>query len=71
MMDTIQTLRLLCDGRMSLHDARALMESMGHSRDGFADAFATLSAEPGSGLRVGAYQKGEWQAELYLTAVQN
>ena len=69
-MNTIDTLRLFCDGQMSAHDIRALMESMGHSREDFAEAFTTLFEEPGSTLRVGKYRKGEYFAELYLTVAQ-
>ena len=67
-MNAVETMRLFSDGRTSLHDLRALMESMGFTRQDFADALGTLMDEPGSDLRVGAYHKGEWQAELYLTA---
>lgn len=67
-MNTLETLRLFSDGRMSVHDTRALMLSMGHSQEDFADALVVLSAEPTSSIRVGKYQKEEYQAELYLTA---
>jgi hypothetical protein len=67
-VDTIDTLRLFSDGRMSAHDARALLASMGHSREDFAEAFVALSGEAGSSIRVGAWQKEEWQAELFLTS---
>lgn len=67
-MDATQTLRLFSDGRMSLHDARDLMFSMGHSQDDFTAALLALADEAGSSIRVGAYQKEEWQAEVYLRA---
>ena len=69
-MDTITTLRLFSDGRMSVHDTRALMVSMGHTSEDFAEAFAELAGEEGASIRVGGYQSGESQAELYLTAVR-
>lgn len=69
-MDTITTLRLFSDGRMSAHDTRALMLSMGHTREEFAEAFTELAEEEGSRIRIGGYQSGELQAELYLTAVR-
>lgn len=65
-MDTIEVMRLFSDGRMSLHDTRALMFSMGHSQEDFTAALLTLASEAGSSIRVGAYQKDEWQAELFL-----
>ena len=66
-MNTIDTMRLFCDGRTSVHDVYALLESMGHSRVDCVEAFAILSMQPGRSIRVGSYQKGEMQAELYLT----
>lgn len=69
-MNTIDTLRLFSDGRMSAHDTRALMLSMGHTQEDFAEAFATLAEEAGSSIRVNRYQSEELQAELYLTAVR-
>jgi hypothetical protein len=66
-MDTISAMRLFSDGSMSMHDTRALLMSMGHSAEDCARAFVTLTGEPGSSIRVGAYQKQELQAELYLT----
>lgn len=69
-MTTIELLRLFSDGRTSAHDARALLMSMGHTREDFAEAFAELAGEDGASIRVGGYQSGEMQAELYLTAVR-
>lgn len=66
-MNTIETLRLFSDGRMSAHDTRALMLSMGYTREEFAQAFTELAEEEGSRIRVGGYQREEMQAELYLT----
>lgn len=67
-MDALSTVRMFCDGQMSLFDIRALVESMGVTREEFTAAVTTLSAEEDSSMRVGRYQKGELQAELYLTA---
>jgi len=67
-MNTIEAMRLFSDGRMSFHDIRSLLMSMGHSRQDCADAFVALFDEPGSSLRVGSYVKGELYAEIYLTA---
>lgn len=65
-MTTIELLRLFSDGRMSAFDARALMESMGHSRQDFAEAFTSLVEEEGSTLRVSKVQIDELQADLFL-----
>jgi hypothetical protein len=70
-MNTVETMRLFCDGAMSIHDIYALLMSMGHSHQDCVNAFGVLQAEPGSYLRVGAYHKEELQAELYLTARKN
>jgi len=67
-MNTIDTMRVFSDGRMSAHDVRALLVSMGHSKEDCAEAFGQLVNEPGASVRVGAYQKGEFYAEIYLTA---
>jgi hypothetical protein len=69
-LSTLESVRLFSDGRMSLHDIRALLESIGHNRIDFAAAVITLLDE-GATLRVGSYQRDELHAELYLTAVQN
>jgi hypothetical protein len=66
-MDTISAVRLFSDGRMSMHDTRALLMSMGHSAEDCARAFVSVIGLPGTSVRVGAYQKEEMQAELYLT----
>ena len=67
-MNTIDTLRMFSDGRMSAHDARALMVSMGHSAEEFAAAFVALSEEAGSSIRVSRWERDEMQADLFLTA---
>lgn len=67
-MDTIDTLRMFCDGRMSMHDIRALMLSMGHSLPDFVSAVEVLTAEPDHSIRFGAYERDEYYAEMYLTA---
>ena len=51
---------------MSMHDIRDLLVSMGHEREAIAEAFVTLSAT--GSIRVGRAERGEYQAELYLTA---
>jgi hypothetical protein len=66
-METIDAMRPFCDGSTSAHDLRSLMVSMGHSPEDFADAFAALSSLPGSSIRVGRYEKGEYHAEIYLS----
>lgn len=66
-MNTIDTLRMFSDGRMSAHDARALMMSMGHSAQDFAEAFTALASEAGSSIRVSKWDKEEVQADLFLT----
>lgn len=65
-MNTIDTLRLFSDGRTSAHDARALLMSMGHTQEEFAEAFATL-AEAGS-IRISRATVDEMQADLFLIA---
>lgn len=67
-MNAVETMRLFSDGRMSLLDTRALMDSMGFSREEFVQALFALINEGGVNVRVGAYHKGEMQAELYLNA---
>ena len=67
-MNALDTLRLFSDGRMSAFDARALMLSMGHTREEFAEAFATLAGEAGSSIRISRPQVDELQADLFLTA---
>lgn len=69
-MDTINTVRMFCDGQMSVHDVRALVLSMGHSESDFVSAIGTLLAEDGAAMRISRYQKEEYQADLYLTAVR-
>lgn len=65
-METLEAVRLFADGRMSMHDIRDLLVSMGHSREAIAQAFVTLS---GAGsIRVGRAERDEYHAELYLTA---
>ena len=71
MLNAVDALRLFCDGRTSMHDARALLMSIGHSRQDFADAFGVLSTEPGAILRVGSPQRDEMHAEIYLTAAED
>lgn len=66
-METIDAVRMFCDGRMSLHDVRSLVVSMGHTAESFVAAVNQLSSEEGSSIRVGSFQRGEYQAELYLT----
>jgi len=66
-MNALDTLRLFSDGRMSAHEQRSLMLSMGFTQDEFGQAFATLAEEAGSSIRVSKVQIGEMQAELYLT----
>ena len=65
-MDALDRLRLFSDGRTSAHDARALLMSMGHTQEEFAEAFATL-AEAGS-IRISRPTIDEMQADLFLTA---
>lgn len=67
-MDTVDAVRLFSDGRMSMHDTRALLMSMGHSAEDCARAFVEVIGDSMTNVRVGAYQKDEWHAELYLTA---
>lgn len=69
-MNTIDTLRLFSDGRTSAHDARALLVSMGHSAEEFAEAFATLAEEAGSTIRISRPHVEEMQADLYLRVEQ-
>lgn len=68
-MNTLEAMRLFADGNTSMHDMRSLLLSMGHSAEDIAQSFATLAAEPGSIVRVGRYQKGEYHAEIYLRVV--
>jgi len=70
MLNTLDAMRLFCDGQMSIFDIRSILMSIGHSRQDCADAFSVLHSEPGSTMRFGKYVKDEWQAEIFLTAVQ-
>lgn len=66
-MDTLKAMRPFCDGNISVHNLYALLESMGHSYEDCVAAFSTLVSEPGSTIRIGSYQKGEYHAEIYLS----
>lgn len=66
-MDALDRLRLFSDGRTSAHDARALLMSMGHTQEEFAEAFATLSEMAGTSIRVSRATMGEMQADIFLT----
>ena len=70
MLNTVDAMRLFCDGQTSIFEVRSILMSIGHSKQDCADAFAILHAEPGTKLRFGKYQKDEWQAEIYLTVQQ-
>lgn len=63
-MNTVDVMRLFTDGRMSLHDARALMLSMGHTQEDFTAALLELLPE--GSIRVSSYERDELHAELFL-----
>lgn len=65
-MNTIDAMRLFCDGNTSMHDIRALMLSMGHSNEDFVAAFARLINEPDAQIRFRAAQRDELYSEFYL-----
>lgn len=69
-MSTIEAMRMFCDGRMSQYDVRALLMSMGHSFEDCTAAFVALSGEAGGSIRFSPYHKGEYQADIFLTAQQ-
>jgi len=66
MLNTVDALRLFADGQTSMHDARSILMSLGHSRQDFADAVGVL-VEEGAVVRFSNYRKGELYAEMYLT----
>lgn len=65
-MNIIDRLRLFSDGQTSAHDARALLMSMGHTQEEFAEAFADLAAQAGSSIRISKVTMGEMQADIFL-----
>ena len=63
-MNTIDAMRLFCDGQTSVHDIRALILSMGHSEEEFVAAFAEILSD--AEVRFRRPTKEEFYSEFYL-----